>query len=96
MVKESFLSCAITTSTDGSDDHKIHCFKPGLPCEAGRNLLETESQELLAACNAESDQDHFASDTDEEETENNKVLIEEEDEEGLAPEESESDDSASS
>ena len=96
MVKEPFLSCAITTSTDSSDDHKIHCFKPGQPCEAVRSLLETEPQKLLAASNAEPDQDPFASDTDEEETENNEILIEEEDEEGLASDESESDDSVSS
>ena len=29
MVKESFVSCAITTSIDGTDDDKIHCFNQG-------------------------------------------------------------------
>ena len=31
-VTKSFLSCAITTSTDGSDNREIHCFKPNQPC----------------------------------------------------------------
>ena len=44
MVKDSFLSCAITTSLDGSDDEKIHCFKPGQPCAAGRELLSEETK----------------------------------------------------
>ena len=29
MVKDSFLSCAITTAIDGSDNSNIHCFTPG-------------------------------------------------------------------
>ena len=32
MVKNSFISCAITASTDGSNDDEIHCFKEGQPC----------------------------------------------------------------
>ena len=43
VVKESFLSCAITTSLDGSDDEKIHCFKTGQPCAAGHELLAEET-----------------------------------------------------
>ena len=81
MVKESFLSCAITTSTDGSDDRNIHCFKSGQPCEAGRSVLEAETQKLLATSPDELvDNDPFATDTDEEEVESNEVLIDEEDE----------------
>ena len=46
MIKESFMSCAITTSPSGSDDDKIHCFKPGQPCEAGRSALATAMETL--------------------------------------------------
>ena len=81
MVKESFLSCAITTNTDGSDDRNIHCFKSGQPCEAGRSVLEAETQKLLATSADELvDNDPFATDTDEEEVESNEVLIDVEDE----------------
>jgi len=49
MVKASFLSCAITTSTDGmrSDDSAIHCFKEHQPCTEGKNLPEKEMNKLL-------------------------------------------------
>ena len=43
MVKGSFLSCAITSSLDGKQDCQIHCFKPGQPCAAGRELLAEET-----------------------------------------------------
>ena len=82
MVKESFLSCAITTDTYDRDDHKVHCFKPGQPCGAKRSLLHTETQKLLTASRVnELDHDPFASDTDEEEAEKNEALIEEDEEE---------------
>jgi len=38
VVKNSFLSCVITTSTDGSDDRAIHCFKDHQPCAEGKVL----------------------------------------------------------
>ena len=69
MVKDSFLSCAITTSTNGSDDEKIHCFKQGQPCAAGRALLEEETKKLLAQEEPVDDRDLFASDEDDEENE---------------------------
>ena len=46
MAKKSFLSCAITTSTYGSDDDNIHCFKTGQPCKTGRSLLDSETCNL--------------------------------------------------
>ena len=92
MAKESFLSCAITTSTDSSDDHNIYCFKPGQPCEAGRSILEAETQKhLVASADKGVHVDPFATDTDDEEVKNNEVLIDEEND--VAPEESESDNS---
>ena len=40
MMKKSFLSCAITAPTDGSNDSAIHCFKEHLPCAQGKDLLK--------------------------------------------------------
>ena len=48
MVENSFITCAITTSTDGSDDNHIHCFKAGQPCAAGKSRLEEETRKLHA------------------------------------------------
>ena len=75
MVKDSFLSCAITTSTDGSDDDKIHCFKPGQPCAAGRIMLEEETKK---AQEVDDDRDPFVSDIDNEESKENEVTIDDE------------------
>lgn len=46
MIKDSFVSCAITTSVTGSDDHKIHCFKEGQPCAEGKEKLDEEMKKL--------------------------------------------------
>ena len=91
MVKESFMSCAITTNTDGSDDHKIHCFKPGQACEAGLHILKEKNDELLRSLDEEqvADADPFASDTDDE-VENNEILVDEDDD-GEPSDESRSD-----
>ena len=67
MVIKSFTSCAITTSTDGSDDHEIHCFKEGQPCEEGRTLLTEKMEALVSGCSQDDDTDPFLSDTDDEE-----------------------------
>ncbi len=75
-VKKSFLSCAITTSTDGSDDHEIHCLKPGQPCEAGRQVLQQEMATMNEDHEDEnSNVDPFADTEDEEEAENNELLV---------------------
>ena len=74
MVKDSFLSCAITTSLDGTDDDQIHCFKPGQPCAAGWELLAEESKRAQEL--AEIIDDPFASDEDEEE---NEAIIDDQD-----------------
>ena len=42
MIKKSFVSCALTTANDGSDDDEIHCFKKGQPCEKGREMLREQ------------------------------------------------------
>ena len=76
-VKNSFMSCAITTATDGSDDDKIHCFKAGQPCEAGRSILKDENEKLTTISDAEdpfADSDYVE---DEEETNNNEICIDE-------------------
>ncbi len=83
IVKDSFVSCAITTAVDGSNDDAIHCFKPGQPCEEGRSVL---AEKMLAFTtvtigNDDDSDDPFSSDDedDHEETEMNEVLIDEED-----------------
>ena len=55
MVKKSFTSCTITTSTNGSDDHKIQCFKVGQPCEEGRSLLTEKMEALVSGCSQDDD-----------------------------------------
>ena len=74
MVRKSFVSCAITTSIDGTDDDKIHCFKLDQPCAAGRTLLQQETEKARETPN--DDDDPFASDEDEDENENNEATIE--------------------
>ena len=92
MVRDSFLSCAITTSLSGCDDSKIHCFKPGQPCEAGRSVLADEMKKFNSSDDTgANDVDPFASDTDEEADDDNELLIEQsEPEEGESEERSES------
>ncbi len=60
-IKNSFLSCAITASTDGSDDDLIHCFKEVQPC------AEEGDDDNLS--------DPFACDSDEDEMEENEVIV---------------------
>ena len=79
IVKESFISCGISAATDGSDDHKIHCYKPGQPCEKGRCVLAERMKEFNPSCLDDND-DPFSSDEDPEETEMNEVCIDEDDE----------------
>ena len=74
MVKESFVSCAITTSIEGTDDYKIHCFKPDQPCAAGRTLLREETEKARETP-IDADDDPFASDEDEAENENNEATV---------------------
>ena len=94
MVKGSFLSCAITTSTDGSQDEEIHCFKPGQPCQEGRGVLQ-EATQRISVQESENIDDPFASDADDEEDGTNEAHIEEDDDDGGIESESEteSDDS---
>ena len=63
MIKKSFLTCAITTAVDGSDDDNIHCFKPGQPCNVGRNELRKQMDKLTDQ-DTDKDDDPFASDID--------------------------------
>lgn len=72
MIKDSFMSWAITTSPSGSDDDKIHCFKPGQPCEAGRSALSA-AMEKLNTSPGSGEADPFASDDDEDEAFSNEL-----------------------
>ena len=81
MVVNSFLSCAITTQLDGSDDNQIHCFKPGQPCEGGRDVLAEKMQHFMA--DPDEIDDPFSSDEDQQETENNEICIDSDDDEGI-------------
>ena len=58
---------------DGTDDDKIHCFKPGQPCAAGRTLLQEETAKAKET--PVSIDDPFASHEDDAEDENNEVII---------------------
>ena len=42
IVQKSFVSCALSCSTDGSKDDEITCFKEGQPCSEGRSMLEKQ------------------------------------------------------
>ena len=44
MIRDSFVSCAITFATDGSQDDEITCLKKGKPCHGGRKLLRDRFQ----------------------------------------------------
>ena len=95
MIKESFMSCAITTSPSGSDDDKIHCFKPGQPCEAGRSALATAMETLNSPSDSEG-ADPFASDEDEDEAFSNELFVEEDGNESDNQSEEEGDESQDS
>ena len=69
---------------NGQDDHEIHCFKPGQPCEAGRGALEQVMLSFNADGLDDSDEDDpFASDVDEDENERNQFYIDESPEQDL-------------
>jgi len=87
MVKNSFRSCAVTTSTDGSNDSAIHCFKDHQPCAEGKELLKKETEKLLTTVVSNAMRapvDPFASDNDSDEEDTNEVHIgdEEDDSDG--------------
>ena len=42
MIRDSFVSCAVTCATDGSQDDDITCFKAGKPCQEGRKMLKEQ------------------------------------------------------
>ena len=42
VIKNSFKSCGIGVSVDGSEDGMIHAFKEGGPCPEGIHLLKEE------------------------------------------------------
>lgn len=85
-VKESFVSCAISTSP--LDIDKIHCLKEGQPCEAGRSVLEEElKKEDSEVLLEEDDRDPFASEEDEDEERINELWIEEDDAQGSGADE---------
>ena len=39
LIAKSFRLCALALPHDGQEDDQISCFKPGRPCEAGREIL---------------------------------------------------------
>lgn len=73
IINTSFLSYAITTSIDGSDDDQSHCFKEGQPCAEGRSKLDEEMKRIKAGQLVA--EDPFASDDDSEEIEENEIVI---------------------
>ena len=77
-IKKSFISCVITTNTNGSNNDSIHCFKVGQPCEAGRNELRKE-MEKMTVVHMDADEDPFASEVDDEETEEKVACIDSDD-----------------
>uniref|UniRef100_A0A914CNM8 Uncharacterized protein n=1 Tax=Acrobeloides nanus TaxID=290746 RepID=A0A914CNM8_9BILA len=66
LIKKSFKICAVTTSTDGNEDHLIHCFKHVIPNDL-ELLRQARAEEQLAELIeeidlAEEDMDDFNSD----------------------------------
>ena len=43
VIASSFQSCGLCLPIDGSEDHKIHCFKNRQPCSAGAERLKAMS-----------------------------------------------------
>ena len=66
IIRKSFVSCAITTSIEGTDDDKIHCFKLDQPCATGMTLLKEETEKARET----------PSNEHEDENENNEATIE--------------------
>ena len=90
MVKDSFVSCTITTSTDGSEENKIHFLKAGQPGAATRSRLEVEMKKVKASSNLDKFlQDPFASVDDNEEADNNEACVNEDEQDSEADEEEE-------
>ena len=75
MVAQSFKSCALTVTVDGSEDDEISCFKPDKPCSDGRKRL---SDQMCLLNDTSLDQDPFQSPTesDIEDAGNEMLLIE--------------------
>lgn len=42
IIQKSFVSCALTCATDGSQDDEITCLKNGHPCSEGRSMLKKQ------------------------------------------------------
>ena len=42
LIRKSFVTCALTTAIDGSDDDQINCLRKGQPCEKGREMLREQ------------------------------------------------------
>jgi hypothetical protein len=40
LIVKSFKGCGLTNALDGSDDDKIHCFKPDASIPTGLDLLQ--------------------------------------------------------
>ena len=77
-LKNSFTSCTITTSTNGSEDEKIHCFKLGQPLEAGRSVLKDETAKLNSVT-INIDKDYPFATEDREEIEDNEAIVDDDD-----------------
>ena len=46
MIRDSFVSCAVTCATDGSQDDGITCFKVGKPFHEGRKMLKEQFKHI--------------------------------------------------
>ena len=80
-ITRSFVSCASTLFINGQDDHEIHFFKPGQPCDTGRAALTNEL--LQSDTQSESyDEDLFTDESNENEDERNVACIDELPEDG--------------
>lgn len=68
-IKKSFLSCAITCATDGTEDRQIHCFTKGQPCE-GELVVLNDKMKLMPISTIDDDDSDSDPFEDEEETSN--------------------------
>ena len=71
------MSCAITCTTDGSQDDEITCLKEGKPCHKGRRL----SREKFQLINTEKPNPFVVDDADVDSL-NPEIMTVEEDEDG--------------
>lgn len=68
MIVRGLKSCAITNAVDGSEDHLIHCFKPGQPNSSGLEALKEDNADPAVESDDDDDEETAEAEDDDEET----------------------------